>query len=285
MIYSMTGFGKSESSFKNKTISTEIRTLNSKNLDINLKTSFVYKELESSFRKETTKILKRGKIDIIINETSIKDESALKINKEVVKDYINQLKDVSSKNEVSLLSIAMKLPNTTSVENHDINNDEKDKILSLFNETLEKVNDFRAQEGKTMFNDFNDRLIAIENCLKKIIKVDQGRIISLKKRLKKTLNDLKINIDENRYEQELVYYIEKYDINEEKVRLNSHIKYFKDTLNLKESNGKKLGFISQEMGREINTIGSKANDFELQKIVVEMKDELEKIKEQLLNVL
>tara|TARA_B110000444_G_scaffold261441_1_gene313647 strand:- start:20819 stop:21676 length:858 start_codon:yes stop_codon:yes gene_type:complete len=285
MIYSMTGFGKSESSFKNKTISTEIRTLNSKNLDINLKTSFVYKELESSFRKETTKILKRGKIDIIINETSIKDESALKINKEVVKDYINQLKDVSSKNEVSLLSIAMKLPNTTSVENHDINNDEKDKILSLFIETLEKVNDFRAQEGKTMFNDFNDRLIAIENCLKKIIKVDQGRIISLKKRLKKTLNDLKINIDENRYEQELVYYIEKYDINEEKVRLNSHIKYFKDTLNLKESNGKKLGFISQEMGREINTIGSKANDFELQKIVVEMKDELEKIKEQLLNVL
>ena len=188
MIYSMTGFGKSESSFKNKTISTEIRTLNSKNLDINLKTSFVYKELESSFRKETTKILKRGKIDIIINETSIKDESALKINKEVVKDYINQLKDVSSKNEVSLLSIAMKLPNTTSVENHDINNDEKDKILSLFNETLEKVNDFRAQEGKTMFNDFNDRLIAIENCLKKIIKVDQGRIISLKKRLKKTQN-------------------------------------------------------------------------------------------------
>ena len=150
---------------------------------------------------------------------------------------------------------------------------------------MKKVNDFRSQEGRIIFDDFNNRLVLIDDNLKAISKIDQNRVLLVKEKLKNSLGELKINVDENRFEQELIYYIEKYDITEEKVRLNNHINYFRETLNSKESNGKKLGFVLQEMGREINTIGSKANDFKLQKIVIQMKDELEKIKEQLLNLL
>ena len=281
----MTGFGKGESSFQSKTIIVEIRTLNSKNLDINSRISHSYKELESELRKEISISLNRGKIDVSIYEKSIGKESPSKINKEVVEDYIFQLKQLSKNNEIDFLSIAMRLPDTMKTEKEDINDNEKIEVLSLFKNTLKKVIDFRSQEGKVIFNDFDNRLILIEKTLKIISKIDQNRIISQKEKLKNSLLELKINIDENRFEQELIYYIEKYDITEEKVRLNNHINYFRETLNSKESNGKKLGFIVQEMGREINTIGSKANDFELQKLVVQMKDELEKIKEQLLNVL
>ena len=285
MIQSMTGFGKGESSFQSKTIIVEIRTLNSKNLDINSRISHSYKELESELRKEISISLNRGKIDVSIYEKSIGKESPSKINKEVVEDYIFQLKQLSKNNEIDFLSIAMRLPDTMKTEKEDINDNEKIEVLSLFKNTLKKVIDFRSQEGKVIFNDFDNRLILIEKTLKIISKIDQNRILSQKEKLKNSLLELKINIDGNRFEQELIYYIEKYDITEEKVRLNNHINYFRETLNSKESNGKKLGFIVQEMGREINTIGSKANDFELQKLVVQMKDELEKIKEQLLNVL
>jgi len=281
----MTGFGKGESSFENKTIVVEIRTLNSKNLDINCRISYSYKELESEFRKKISSSLKRGKVDISIHEKSINGESASKINKQVVEDYISQLKKLSTNNEIDFLSIAMRLPETMKTEREDLNNNEKTKMLSLFKNTLEKVVSFRNQEGGIILEDFNNRVILIEDHLKMISKIDQNRRVSVKEKLKNSLNDLKINIDENRFEQELIYYIEKYDITEEKVRLKNHINYFIETLKSDESNGKKLGFIVQEMGREINTIGSKANDFELQKIVVQMKDELEKIKEQLLNVL
>ena len=285
MIQSMTGFGKGESSFQSKTIIVEIRTLNSKNLDINSRISHSYKELESELRKEISISLNRGKIDVSIYEKSIGKESPSKINKEVVEDYIFQLKQLSKNNEIDFLSIAMRLPDTMKTEKEDVNDNEKIEVLSLFKNTLKKVIDFRSQEGKVIFNDFDNRLILIEKTLKIISKIDRNRILSQKEKLKNSLLELKINIDENRFEQELIYYIEKYDITEEKVRLNNHINYFRETLNSKESNGKKLGFIVQEMGREINTIGSKANDFELQKLVVQMKDELEKIKEQLLNVL
>ena len=281
----MTGFGKGESSFQSKTIIVEIRTLNSKNLDINSRISHSYKELESELRKEISISLNRGKIDVSIYEKSIGKESPSKINKEVVEDYIFQLKQLSKNSEIDFLSMAMRLPDTMKTEKEDINDNEKIEVLSLFKNTLKKVIDFRSQEGKVIFNDFDNRLILIEKTLKIISKIDQNRILSQKEKLKNSLLELKINIDENRFEQELIYYIEKYDITEEKVRLNNHINYFRETLNSKESNGKKLGFIVQEMGREINTIGSKANDFELQKLVVQMKDELEKIKEQLLNVL
>ena len=285
MIKSMTGFGKGESSFENKTIVVEIRTLNSKNLDINCRISYSYKELESEFRKKISSSLKRGKVDISIHEKSINGESASKINKQVVEDYISQLKKLSTNNEIDFLSIAMRLPETMKTEREDLNNNEKTKMLSLFKNTLEKVVSFRNQEGGIILEDFNNRVILIEDHLKMISKIDQNRRVSVKEKLKNSLNDLKINIDENRFEQELIYYIEKYDITEEKVRLKNHINYFIETLKSDESNGKKLGFIVQEMGREINTIGSKANYFKLQKIVVQMKDELEKIKEQLLNVL
>ena len=281
----MTGFGKGESSFESKIIVVEIRTLNSKNLDINSRISYNYKELESEFRKEIANSLKRGKVDISIYEKSVGEESPSKINKEVVKNYVAQLKKLSKNSKIDFLSIAMRLPDTMKTEKEDVSDNEKTEVLSLFKNTLKKVIDFRSQEGRIIFDDFNNRLALIEDDLKAISKIDQNRVLLVKEKLKNSLGELKINIDENRFEQELIYYIEKYDITEEKVRLNNHINYFRETLSSKESNGKKLGFVLQEMGREINTIGSKANDFKLQKIVVQMKDELEKIKEQLLNLL
>ena len=281
----MTGFGKGESSFESKIIVVEIRTLNSKNLDINSRISHNYKELESEFRKEVANSLKRGKVDISIYEKSVGEESPSKINKEVVKNYVAQLKKLSKNSKIDFLSIAMRLPDTMKTEKEDVSDNEKTEVLSLFKNTLKKVIDFRSQEGRIIFDDFNNRLALIEDDLKAISKIDQNRVLLVKEKLKNSLGELKINIDENRFEQELIYYLEKYDITEEKVRLNNHINYFRETLSSKESNGKKLGFVLQEMGREINTIGSKANDFKLQKIVVQMKDELEKIKEQLLNLL
>lgn len=281
----MTGFGKGESSFESKIIVVEIRTLNSKNLDINSRISYNYKELESEFRKEIANSLKRGKVDISIYEKSVGEESPSKINKEVVKSYVAQLKKLSKNSKIDFLSIAMRLPDTMKTEKEDVSDNEKTEVLSLFKNTLKKVIDFRSQEGRIIFYDFNNRLALIEDDLKAISKIDQNRVLLVKEKLKNSLGELKINIDENRFEQELIYYLEKYDITEEKVRLNNHINYFRETLSSKESNGKKLGFVLQEMGREINTIGSKANDFKLQKIVVQMKDELEKIKEQLLNLL
>jgi len=281
----MTGFGKGESSFESKIIVVEIRTLNSKNLDINSRISYNYKELESEFRKEIANSLKRGKVDISIYEKSVGEESPSKINKEVVKNYVAQLKKLSKNSKIDFLSIAMRLPDTMKTEKEDLSDNEKTEVLSLFKNTLKKVIDFRSQEGRIIFDDFNNRLALIEDDLKAISKIDQNRVLLVKEKLKNSLGELKINIDENRFEQELIYYLEKYDITEEKVRLNNHINYFRETLSSKESNGKKLGFVLQEMGREINTIGSKANDFKLQKIVVQMKDELEKIKEQLLNLL
>ena len=285
MIKSMTGFGKGEISFEDKIIVVEIRTLNSKNLDINSRISNNYKELEPEFRKEIASSLKRGKVDISIYEKSLSTKSASKINTEIVKDYISQLKRLSIDNKTDFLSIAMRLPETMKTDKEDLNKSEKNEILSLFKNTINDTVKFRNQEGKIILKDFSSRLIQIEDYLKVISKIDQNRLLSVKEKIKKSLAELKVNIDENRFEQELVYYIEKFDITEEKVRLDNHINYFMETLNSSESGGKKLGFISQEMGREINTIGSKANDFELQKIVVQMKDELEKIKEQLLNVL
>ena len=285
MIKSMTGFGKVESIFENKTILVEVRTLNSKNLDVNSKICNNYKDLESEFRREIANSLKRGKIDLTINNKSLSDKNESKINLEIVEDYISQLKKLPLNEESDLLSIAMKFPGVMKTEKEIISNFEKKEVFKLFKNALKEVDNFRDQEGKIIFKDFTDRIAVIENFLKKITKIDKNRIQSIKEKLKKTLKDLKVTIDKNRFEQELIFYLEKYDITEEKIRLSNHLNYFKKTLNDNNYSGKKLGFISQEIGREINTIGSKANDFELQKLVVQMKDELEKIKEQLLNVL
>jgi len=285
MIKSMTGFGKVESIFENKTILVEVRTLNSKNLDVNSKICNNYKDLESEFRREIAHSLKRGKIDLTINNKSLSDKNESKINLEIVKDYISQLKKLPLNEGSDLLSISMKFPGVMKTEKEIISDFEKKEVFKLFKNALKEVENFRDQEGKIIFKDFTHRIAVIENFLKKITKIDKNRIQSIKEKLKKTLKDLKVTIDKNRFEQELIFYLEKYDITEEKIRLSNHLNYFKKTLNDNNYSGKKLGFISQEIGREINTIGSKANDFELQKLVVQMKDELEKIKEQLLNVL
>ena len=285
MISSMTGFGKSELIQDNKTITIEIRTLNSKTIDINSRLPYMYKEFDMLLRKKIADSLKRGKIDFSVVYKSNKEDSNSVVNKEIVESYISQLKDIRGFQESDLLSIAMKLPETLKTEKNEIDEEGKSSLLILLDETLSKVVSFRNQEGETLFNDFMNRSKLLKKYLGKITKVDNNRKKIVKERINSEIKKLKIEIDQNRLEQEMIYYIEKLDITEEKIRLKNHISYFTETLNSDNSQGKKLGFICQEMGREINTIGSKANDFEIQKIVVQMKDELEKIKEQLLNIL
>ena len=284
MISSMTGFGKTERTQANKTITIEIRVLNSKTVDISSRIPQRYKELDILFRKKIIKSLKRGKIDLTILYKS-NEESNSFINKSIVEGYISQLKDFQDYKESDLLSIAMRLPETLKTEKNDINEEEKSNLLLLLDKTLSKVISFREQEGQILSKDFFYRSELLIKYLDQISKIDANRKTKIKERLNTEIKKLKVDIDQNRLEQEMIYYIEKLDITEEKIRLKNHISYFDETLGSKNSEGKKLGFICQEMGREINTIGSKANDFEIQKIVVQMKDELEKIKEQLLNIL
>ncbi len=284
MISSMTGFGKTERTQANKTITIEIRVLNSKTVDISSRIPQRYKELDILFRKKIIKSLKRGKIDLTILYKS-NEESNSFINKSIVEGYISQLKDFQDYKESDLLSIAMRLPETLKTEKNDINEEEKSNLLLLLDKTLSKVISFREQEGQILTNDFIYRSELLIKYLDQISKIDANRKTKIKERLNTEIKKLKVDIDQNRLEQEMIYYIEKLDITEEKIRLKNHISYFDETLGSENSEGKKLGFICQEMGREINTIGSKANDFEIQKIVVQMKDELEKIKEQLLNIL
>jgi uncharacterized protein (TIGR00255 family) len=245
----------------------------------------MYKEFDMLLRKKIADSLKRGKIDFSVVYKSNKEDSNSVVNKEIVESYISQLKDIRGFQESDLLSIAMKLPETLKTEKNEIDEEEKSSLLILLDETLSKVVSFRNQEGETLFNDFMNRSKLLKKYLGKITKVDNNRKKIVKERINSEIKKLKVEIDQNRLEQEMIYYIEKLDITEEKIRLKNHISYFTETLNSDNSQGKKLGFICQEIGREINTIGSKANDFEIQKIVVQMKDELEKIKEQLLNIL
>ena len=284
MISSMTGFGKTERTQGNKTITIEIRVLNSKTVDISSRLPQRYKELDILLRKKIITSLKRGKIDLTILYKS-NEESNSFINKSIVEGYISQLKDFQDYNESDLLSIAMRLPETLKTEKNDINEEEKSNLLLLLDKTLSKVISFREQEGQILSNDFFYRSELLIKYLDQISKIDTNRKAKIKERLNTEIKKLKIDVDQNRLEQEMIYYIEKLDVTEEKIRLKNHISYFNETLGSENSEGKKLSFICQEMGREINTIGSKANDFEIQKIVVQMKDELEKIKEQLLNIL
>tara|TARA_B100001057_G_scaffold428159_1_gene453419 strand:+ start:1925 stop:2782 length:858 start_codon:yes stop_codon:yes gene_type:complete len=285
MISSMTGFGKSELIEDSKTITIEIRTLNSKTIDINSRLPQKYKELDILLRKKIIKSLKRGKIDFSVTHKLNEENPTSFINKKAVENYISQLKDIQSFKESDLLSIAMRLPETLKTEKKEINEKEKSDLLSLLDKTLAEVISFRDQEGKILHNDFINRSKLLNKYLKQISKIDINRKKLFKEKLKNEIKKIKVDIDQNRFEQEMIYYIEKIDITEEKIRLSNHISYFVQTLNSDNSQGKKLAFICQEIGREINTIGSKANNFEIQKIIVQMKDELEKIKEQLLNIL
>lgn len=285
MIVSMTGFGKGETQFQHKKITIELRTLNSKNIDLNFRTPHCYRELEPQLRNQINKQLTRGKIDVSIFVDNSGNENSSVLNKEVVQNYLQQLKEIHSGDTTELLKIAVRLPDTLKTEKEALSEAEKETLLALFSSTLGKVNQHRQDEGKALAVDFDKRLTNLAQLLEDAIEIDPERKAKVTEKLNTTLEQLAIEVDQNRLEQELIYYLEKYDITEEKVRLANHIAYFKEIMAQDQANGKKLGFIAQEMGREINTIGSKANHAGLQKIVVQMKDELEKIKEQLLNVL
>ena len=285
MIQSMTGFGKSESLLFSKNISIEIRSLNSKNLDLNLRLPNTLKEFEPLLREKISKKLKRGKIDFNLTIENLNETNLNQINKTIIEDYINQLQQINKSEKSELLKIAIKLPDSIKIKKQKLENNFVTKIISLSNKVIDQVIKFRIKEGGSLKKDFNLRIKNLNKFLNKINNYDLNRKEKISSKLKKIINTLNIEIDKNRFEQELIYYIEKFDINEEKIRLESHLKFFAETLKNEKYNGKKLGFISQEIGREINTIGSKSNDLLIQKIVVEMKDELEKIKEQILNVL
>jgi uncharacterized protein (TIGR00255 family) len=285
MIQSMTGYGKSVIQLPTKKISIEIKSLNSKNLDLNTRMPSLYREKELDVRKLIATKLERGKIDFSLYMEITGEETSTQINKTVVKQYIKQLREVVDGDETELLKMAIRLPDAVTTERDEIDEDEWSQIEKEIDSSLEKIHQYRLDEGKSLESDFFDRIQNISDLLDQVIAMDPERIEGVRERLLKGVADLKEKVDENRFEQELVYYIEKFDITEEKVRLKNHLDYFSKALKSDDSNGKKLGFIAQEIGREINTIGSKSNFAPMQKLVVQMKDELEKIKEQLLNVL
>lgn len=285
MIKSMTGFGKSVSQLPSKKITIEVKSLNSKNLDLNTRIPSFYREKELELRNIVAKSLERGKIDLSLYVELNGQETSTAINEAVVKEYIRQLSLVVDGDPTELLKMAIRMPDALKTERDEIDDQEYEAILKGIDEALGAINDYREDEGQVLKEDFQLRVKNIEEYLEEVIAIDPQRIESVRERLNKAVNDLKAEVDPNRFEQELTYYLEKYDITEEKVRLKNHLDYFTKSLNSSDSNGKKLAFISQEIGREINTIGSKSNYAPMQQVVVRMKDELEKIKEQLLNVL
>lgn len=283
MIQSMTGYGKSIIQLETKKISLELKSLNSKNLDINTRFPGVYKEKEIQVRRLVANSLVRGKVDMSFYIESTSEETSTKINKAIVSNYIKQLEEIHK--EADILSIAMRLPDVLKTEREELDPEEWSKIEAGILEAINDLQAYRLSEGIELRKDFEKRIETLQRKLEEVIELDSDRLEQVRIRLKKSIKDLEQTVDENRFEQELIYYLEKLDITEEKVRLENHLSYFLQELDVKESNGKKLAFISQEIGREINTIGSKANYAPMQKVVVEMKDELEKIKEQMLNVL
>ena len=285
MIRSMTGYGKKETQWEDKRISIEIRALNSKNADINLRTPSYLRELDPEIRKRLASKMFRGKIDLTMYVEYNGQNGPTKINTQIVSAYMEQLKALGDSTSSERLALAMRLPDTLSSDRDSLDEIEKKIVFNLLDTVIKDINGYRTDEGTQLEKDFILRINLIEDHLNAIKKIDPERNQKIELKLKEALADLKIEIDANRFEQELIFYLEKFDITEEKVRLKNHLDYFKKIMKSKEPVGKKLGFIAQEIGREINTIGSKANHSELQKIVVHMKDELEKIKEQLLNVL
>ena len=285
MILSMTGFGKKEFQYKDKCINIEIRSLNSKNTDITIRTPNYYRPIDPEIRKKLVNKMQRGKIDLNIHIEYTGDSAPTSINNKIVKAYMKQLEEIGSSTESERISMAMRLPDAFSSEKEELNEKEKKILLSNLDMAINDIKGFQKNEGLEMGKDIELRLNLIDSHLKNVVELETTRTEKMREKLLTSIQNLKIEIDANRFEQEMIFYLEKFDITEEKVRLINHIKYFREVKNEDSPNGKKLGFIAQEMGREINTIGSKANDAHLQKIVVQMKDELEKIKEQLLNIL
>jgi uncharacterized protein (TIGR00255 family) len=285
MIQSMTGFGKAEKQFENKNYVLELRSLNSKGLEVNARLPLQVREIEIELKKIIGEHLVRGKIDLNLNIENLGLPSVKTINTSAINHYIDQLKSIEDGDRMELLKMAIKLPETLTTGKEEFEAEEIQMIKELLKQVIGTLNQFRGDEGKVLETEFQKRLVNIEKLASDVEEIDPERSANITKKLKASLKTLQVEVDQNRFEQELIYYLEKYDITEEKVRLKNHIDYFKETMDQSSSNGKKLGFITQEMGREINTIGSKANHAGLQKLVIQMKDELEKIKEQLLNVL
>ena len=285
MIQSMTGYGRAEIQFENKNYVLELRSLNSKVLELNARLPSHIREIEIQLKKIVGENLKRGKVDLNLNIEDNSESGAKTINVTRVNQYIEQLKSIEDGARLELLKIALKLPDTLKSKIEDFDENEIKLIESLLKKAIDALNVFRSDEGKKLEREFNKRLENLESLSKELEMIDPERSAEIQEKLRTSLEALELEVDQNRFEQELIYYLEKYDITEEKVRLKNHIDYFKKTLNSGASNGKKLGFITQEIGREINTIGSKANHAGMQKLVIQMKDELEKIKEQLMNVL
>jgi uncharacterized protein (TIGR00255 family) len=281
----MTGYGKSVLQLPTKKVTIELKSLNSKSLDLNARMPSIYREKELSIRKILADKLVRGKVDFSIYVEATAEDTSTQINTPVVKQYMKQLSQVVEGDELELLKMAVKFPDALNTVREEIDENEWKSISAEINSAVADLNSYRLNEGKVLEQDFINRINSIDRILEEVITMDPERVEGVRERLHKGVAELKEKYDENRFEQELVYYIEKFDITEEKVRLKNHLNYFIESINTEESNGKKLGFISQEMGREINTIGSKSNYAPMQQLVVQMKDELEKIKEQLLNVL
>ncbi|MCA6421359.1 MAG: YicC family protein [Flavobacterium sp.] len=286
MIQSMTGFGKATLQLPTKKITVEIKSLNSKGLDLNTRMPSVFREMELGLRNQLSQRLERGKIDFSLYVEVTGEDTSSKLNVPIIKGYINQMKAIlPNADETELMKMAVRMPDALKTERDEIDENEWKQIQTVIDDALENIVQFRKDEGVSLEKDFLHRIANIMTMMNNAVSYDAERVETVKTRLRTALDELKENVDENRFEQELIFYLEKYDITEEKVRLENHLNYFIETLAGTEANGRKLGFITQEMGREINTMGSKSNHTEMQKLVVMMKDELEKIKEQVLNVL
>lgn len=284
MIQSMTGFGKSVLSLADKHISIEIKSLNSKSIDINTRIPQVYREKELDFRKLIAEQLVRGKVDFSIFIENTGTQTPSKINPNIVKSYIEQMRAIVDGDLTELLKMAVRMPDALQTTSESISEEELSVIFQHINLAIADLQNFRTQEGKVLEKDFVLRINNINRLLQEVQGLDEERLALIRERLEKAVADIQ-NVDANRFEQELIFYLEKLDITEEKIRLKKHLDYFLETLHSEESNGRKLSFIAQEIGREVNTLGSKANFAPMQQLVVQMKDELEKIKEQVLNVL
>ncbi|MCV9932018.1 YicC family protein [Flavobacterium sp. LS1R47] len=286
MIQSMTGFGKASLQLPTKKITVEVKSLNSKGLDLNVRMPSLYREMELGLRNQIALKLERGKVDFSIFIESTSEQTSTKVNVPIVRIYISQLKEVYPEaDETELMKMAIRMPDTLKTERDEIDENDWEQIQTVIEEALQNILTFRKDEGESLEKEFQLRITNIRQHMTDALALDPERVQAIKDRLQTAISELKVNVDENRFEQELIYYLEKLDITEEKVRLTNHLDYFLETINGTEANGRKLGFITQEMGREINTMGSKSNHAQMQKLVVMMKDELEKIKEQVLNVL
>ena len=282
----MTGYGKAECLLPDSKIIIEIRSLNGKNADISIKSSLIPRDKEMAVRQHIAKELQRGNIDLFATMEQNATAQAKQINREIFDSYLNQIKELGFPVCTdTILQTILKMPDVVDVKKQEMTEETWNSLEEAIHSAVAALNDFRAKEGEILYNDVTSRVALIESFVAEVEKFEASRVEAVKERIKARIDELGITPDANRLEQEIVFYVEKLDINEEKVRLRQHCKYFMETINSEPYPGKKLGFIAQEMGREINTMGSKANHAEIQKWVVRMKDELEKIKEQSLNIL